>query len=171
MRTLFILVVIVFLIGCQPSPPPFLHNYTNDGFSMQPTYKYGDLITVDHNYYIKNPLKRGDVIAMQLKTQNKPQIKRIIALPGDHLLLQNNSILINKTKINEPYIEGNASYGFISPLQKQLANYNNTIPNHLVLVMGDNRLASMDSGTFGLIPTSYIQGKVIIKYGSRVERQ
>jgi len=130
---------------------------------MQPTFDHGDHITVDENYYLDHSLKKNDLVAIKLQTQDIPQIKRVIATEGDEIFFQNNSIVLNNHVLDEPYLLGNVSHGQVSILQNQLSNFNNIVPENRVLILGDNRLASMDSSKFGLIPITYVKGKVIIK--------
>jgi len=144
----------------------FHQTFTVVGNSMQPTLEPNQKIKVDSAYYTKNELKKGNIIAIKFKTKEKLNVKRIIALPEDKIIFgKDSNIYINDKKLNEPYLtQDNVHFNpkYMVLLLKQLEFYNNTIPKGYVLVMGDNRQVSIDSGNYGIIPIEYIIGKVII---------
>lgn len=136
------------------------------GDSMLPTLKNGQKVFVDEDYYQKNNMKKGDMIALKLKTQEKPFVKRIIALSGDKLEFKNNKIYINSKELEEPYLY-DKSYSYnpqnLRVLMIPLKATNNTVPKKTVFVLGDNRAASQDSTELGFLPEEYVAGKVIVK--------
>ncbi len=84
-------------------------------------------------------------------------IKRVIGLPGDHIVVDNEGdVYRNNLKLEENYIRD----GFTS----QNGPYVDVIvPDGTIFVMGDNRLQSKDSRYFGCIPISKVNGYVIIR--------
>lgn len=129
------------------------------GASMHPTFETGDYLIVDRLSYNFESPQRGDVIVF--KYPNDPSryfIKRIIGLPNETLELKANKITIynqenpNGFLLKEPYIDE------VTPgsLKKE-------IPEGKYFVMGDNRVASSDSRSWGLLDEKYIAGYAILR--------
>lgn len=86
-------------------------------------------------------------------------IKRVIALPGEHLQIKDGKVYINGEELQEDYLlegtETNAQGGqFIDII----------VPEGTVFAMGDNRGNSGDSRIFGCIPYDKIEGKVVLRF-------
>lgn len=152
----------MFVSGCDAGSNTSEYLLLNvSGDSMEPTLMSGQEISVVLG--VQN-LDRGDVVLIKLKTVSKPYVKRVIALPGDEVRFGGNSIFLNGGVLEEPYLlshNGNVSFEG-SVLEKQLEFYNNKVPSENILVLGDNRAASFDSGSFGLVPVRYVLGKVVV---------
>lgn len=85
-------------------------------------------------------------------------IKRIIGLPGEHVQIKDGKVFINGELLEEPYLED-------SVYTTENGEYVNvTVPEDCIFVMGDNRSVSMDSRSFGCVPISKIEGKVVIRF-------
>ncbi len=134
------------------------------GDSMLPTLKNGDKVFLDEEYYKKNPVKKGDIIALKLKTQEKPFVKRVIAVSGDKLEFREGNIYVNGEKLEEPYIL-DKGYHYnpekIRVVEIPLKANSNTIPKNSIFVLGDNRKESDDSFAFGFLPEEYVVGKIV----------
>lgn len=124
------------------------------GDSMEPTFIPGDRYLM-HKWakYFRDPI-RGDIVVIELPGRD-PMIKRVIAIPGDNILISENDIYINDEKIEEPYLKEpnstfcNSSFDELYKL-KEMQYY----------VLGDNRKFSEDSRDFGPIRRSYIKAFV-----------
>ena len=85
-------------------------------------------------------------------------IKRVIGLPGDHILIENGKVYINGELFEEDYLQSGVvtdnGKGYCTEL---------TVPEKTVFVMGDNRTQSTDSRCFGCIPLEKIESKVWIR--------
>jgi len=86
-------------------------------------------------------------------------IKRVIALPGEHIQIKDGKVYINGEEFQEKYLpkgtETHASGGKFIDL---------IVPEGTVFVMGDNRGNSGDSRMFGCIPYEKIEGKVVLRF-------
>ena len=85
-------------------------------------------------------------------------IKRVIALPGEHLLISDGKVYINGEELKEDYLQPQ-----ITTSVEDCPYYDLTVPENCVFVMGDNRPESTDSRRFGCIPLEKIESKVWIR--------
>lgn len=85
----------------------------------------------------------------------KSYIKRVIGIPGDHIVInEDGTVTRNGELLNEPYLKDGTT-------SRNGAYVNVIVPEGAVFAMGDNRLQSMDSRSFGCVPVSQIDGYVI----------
>ena len=130
------------------------------GDSMVPTLHENDYLIINRMVYRMGEPKNGDIIVFKtdLKQDNgkeKDLIKRVIAIPGDHLVIMDSQVYLNDKLIEEPYIDNAYTSGDIDIV----------IPDGEVFVMGDNRENSKDSRSedVGLVNESDILGEVMIR--------
>lgn len=92
-----------------------------------------------------------------LEIEKESYIKRIIGLPGEHVLIENGKVYINGEELEEPYIQDNVT--------TTEGTFNDiTVPEGCVFVMGDNRGGSKDSREIGCIPIEKIESKVWFRF-------
>lgn len=164
----------------------FVLNFKVDGRSMLPTFENGEMLLVNRNAYRSldawdvidwipgvdernvTPIldfgepERGDVVVFTPPEpgQQKPYIKRVIALPGDEVAIRDNGVYVNGVALDEEYVGGRESvcpggWQSCGPL---------TVPEGSYYVMGDNRVNSEDSRFFGPVPEENIIGKAWVVY-------
>lgn len=158
-------------------------NYRVDGSSMEPTLHNGEMLIVNRRAYLQVPLdrvlgwvpgvdieegavwypfgapQRGDIVVFQPPGNSaEPYVKRIIALPGEHVAIRNGAVYINGQRLIEPYLDEPTLWRGMTLDHEYVVE-----PGH-VFVMGDNRNNSSDSRVFGAIPLSSIVGKAWITY-------
>lgn len=86
-------------------------------------------------------------------------IKRVIALPGEHLEIKEGKVYINGEELKEDYLQEN-----VTTESMDGAFYDIVVPEGTIFVMGDNRSGSADSRMFGCIPYEKIEGKVCLRF-------
>lgn len=86
-------------------------------------------------------------------------IKRVIALPGEHIEIKDNKVYINGEKLDEPYL---ASSVVTTSLDGEF--FDLIVPEGYIFAMGDNRPQSTDCRSFGCIPIDKIEGKVWVRF-------
>jgi signal peptidase I len=128
------------------------------GSSMEPTFNTRDYLIVDQlTYQIQNP-QRGQVIVFKYpEIPERFFIKRIIGLPGETVKIEGEDVYLKSSGedfelLEEPYVEFNKN-DFMET----------TLADDEYFVMGDNRLASLDSRSWGPLKESFIIGKALIR--------
>ena len=164
--------------------------------SMMPTLLVGDFILVNkYDYGIRLPVlnrkvfpigkpQRGDVVVFRFpKDPSVDYIKRVVGVPGDHVVYKNKTVFINGEKMaQEPegsYIgtgSGLSSSGADLRIE-HLGDVNHSIlvqphirgvdadvivPEGHYFVMGDNRDNSNDSRYLGFVPDENLVGKAFM---------
>jgi signal peptidase I len=108
--------------------------------------------------YRLHPPQRGDIVILRPPTNNSTDfIKRIIALPGERLLIRDGVVYINGHKLDEPYLPEEWTQDNSPPPWSN--GDGAVIPANEYFVMGDNRNRSQDSRFFGPISRDRIDGK------------
>lgn len=153
-------------------------SYEVDGPSMQTTLMNNDRLIVwkvprtiariTHHPYIP---QRGQVIIFVESgltefgsDSSKQLIKRVIGLPGDHVVVAGGVITIyNKEHPNGFNPDKNIPFGHITEDPSDERDIDVTLDSTQIFVCGDNRPNSLDSRTFGPIDASQIVGKLSIR--------
>lgn len=154
-------------------------SYQVDGPSMQSTLHNGDRLIVwklprtwaritGHQYVPK----RGDIIILNEcglaqygdTADCKQLVKRVIGLPGDHLVVKNNVITVyNRAHPNGFQPDATLPYGKNGAIPPTTNNVDVTLTSTEVFVCGDNRGDSLDSRIFGPVQTRQIIGKLVMR--------
>ena len=153
-----VVISLIIIIGIRSFVmQPFFVN----GQSMEPNFYDGDYLIVNEIGYRFDDPKRGDVIIFHYP--NDPQqffIKRIIGLPGEKVIIENNGITI----YNKERPDGFALGEFYIPKSAVIAkDYSQELKNDEYYVLGDNRIASSDSRVWGVLEKRHIVGKAWIR--------
>jgi signal peptidase I len=163
--------------------------------SLEPTVLPGDVLFVQQYAYGLNlPLfhyqlypgaapKRGDIALFYWPKDTKwIYIKRVIGVPGDHIVYQHKKLTINGKKIkyhnigptlsletdipDQPVMKQQewltkklAHLIYIKPYVKALNTFDITVPKGHYFMMGDNRDESSDSRYWGFVPRNNFIGK------------
>lgn len=149
LKDLAVVVVVVLCVGF------FIKPIVVDGESMLPTLESKDYLLISRQAYTFGEPEHGDIVVFPHKegTDEKLYIKRVIALPGDHLTIQNGNVYINGVTLNEEYIDGADTSGDIDYV----------IPEGRIFVMGDNRNNSSDSRFFGTVKIDDVIGEAFVR--------
>lgn len=149
-------IVIVALLIVVPIRTFIFQPFFVKGQSMEPNFENGDYLIIDEISYRFREPQRGEVIVF--KYPNNPSqryIKRIIGLPGETVEVKDGKVFIANERLDESsYFPGE----IFTPGSAQLSLGNNEF-----FVLGDNRIASSDSRSWGVLPRNDIIGRVFIR--------
>jgi len=126
-----------------------------DGFSMRPTLDNGEFVLVSKlSYHQLSGYERGDIIVFHFPVNPREElVKRIIGLPGDHVMVQEQKLYVNGQLLDELYIE-----------HAPLYSGEWIVPEGHLFVLGDNRNNSNDSKDWGMLPMENVIGKAVLIY-------
>lgn len=155
-RVLIISLAIIIPVRMYIAQPFFVH-----GQSMAPTYEDGEYLIIDEISYRMEDPKRGDVIVFRYPHDpSQYYIKRIVGLPSEEVQIERSKVTIfnqsypDGITLDEPYL-GDGEYTTGSITVKLGANE--------YYVLGDNRLKSSDSRSWGTLPRKNIIGKAWVR--------
>ncbi len=128
-----------------------------EGTSMQPELRDQDRLFINKFAYRFESISRGDVVVFHYpRDPEKSYIKRVIALPGDTLRIDDGRVYVNGQRVDESYVPKRYRDGRSMP--------EIVIPQEEYFVMGDHRSISSDSRDFGPVERSLIYGKAAFIY-------
>ncbi len=130
------------------------------GASMEPNFYDHDYLLIDEiSYRLREP-DRGDVVVFRYpRDPSNYFIKRVIGLPGERLVVNEDKIFISapsgeQVEYHEPYL---------GEWIKTIGSTDITLGDRQYFVLGDNRGASLDSRSFGPIDRKAIVGRVWVR--------
>jgi signal peptidase I len=156
-RVVIISLIIIFIVRSFIIQPFFVK-----GSSMIPNFHDGDYLIVNELSYEIGKPQRGDV--MIFRYPNNPSeffIKRVIGLPGETIQIQNDKITIYNTEKPEGFVLDESHY-LASSVITAGEIFQKLGPNEYY-VLGDNRVASSDSRTWGVLNSRFIIGKAWVR--------
>lgn len=147
-----------------------LAHFVVEGTSMYSTLDTGDRVFVNKMSYRLHDPNRGDVVVLHeiMGATERDLIKRVIALPGEEIRMENCEIFIDTDptdtapaqRLSEPYLD---------PTVVTSGNCGQSIPATTiaadqVFVMGDNRAGSQDSRAIGPIAYDDLVGRAFVVF-------
>ncbi len=165
--------------------------------SMESTLLTGDYLLVDKVPFARGGawdwtlpyrgIERGDIIVFRYPVRPAEHfVKRVVALPGDHVRLVDKRLLINGRPLQEGYVQHtgfgrdafrdnfpaadyfsfNIESRWWKELRGSLRNGGVVVPAGKYFVLGDNRDHSLDSRYWGFVPRENIVGRPLLIYWS-----
>lgn len=138
-----IIIVVVILVRAFIITPVRV-----DGSSMDKFLQDGNILLL----YRLGKIDRYDIVVLDERADEEIIIKRVIGMPGETIEIKNNKIYIDGEEIEDDF-----AYGETSDYEKT------TLKEDQYFLLGDNRLISKDSRTFGPINKSDIKGVTTVR--------
>jgi signal peptidase I len=128
-----------------------------EGTSMLPVLEDQDRLFINKIAYRVGEVHAGDVVVFQYPRDHaKSYIKRVIALPGDRIRIDQGQVVVNGKLLMEPYLQGRFA--------DDRSQSEMVLPPGEYFVMGDHRSISSDSRDFGPVDRGLIYGKAVFVY-------
>lgn len=102
------------------------------------------------DWFVNNFLEMGD---------KRSYIKRVIALPGEHVKIKDGKVYINDNELEEPYLQSGVVTDVVG-----VGFDDFIVPENTVFAMGDNRNHSTDCRSFGCVPLEKIESTVSFRF-------
>lgn len=177
------LVLGLLIVGILAARSTFADHYYVPSGSMEYTLIAGDRVFVDKRAYgLRVPftdvevfdgvaVQRGDIVIFDSPRDGKRLIKRIVAIGGDEVLIQNGHLAINGEWLASPDNRALERFGD-KVIQLNLRSgggpeLSGTIENGMVLAIGDHRGNSIDGRYFGAVSEDEIYGRAVAVYYRR----
>jgi signal peptidase I len=131
------------------------------GASMEPNFYDHEYLIINEISYRFNSPERGDIVVFEYpRDPSQYFIKRVIGLPGETVEIKDGVVTIfNKDNSSGVILEEK----YLDPETKTYGDRTVALGSNEYFIMGDNRLASFDSRSFGPIDRKYIVGKVWVR--------
>jgi signal peptidase I len=168
-------VTVVLAVGIVVGVKSWVVNpYRIPSSSMEPTLhcarpgtgcesRFSDRVLANRLVYHLNEPERGDVVVFDTPPLAEQRcgaggtfVKRLIVLPGETWRMQNGVVYIGGKRLVEPYIKPRRRGSDTRPAQR--------VPKERYILLGDNRVQSCDSRTWGPASRDDIIGKVFAVY-------
>lgn len=174
---------------CQPTPDTSgmgaLRAFHVPGESMAPTIARGNFVLVDTTLaQVTTPPERGDLVVFK-STEEPGQIviSRLIAYAGDTVLMHSGRVILNHMPLAEPYAHTNLGKSANPFFRKKMRQWQErfrpyptqgeyeadlqdwgplVLPEHAMLVLGDNRDDAYDGRYYGFVPDTNIIGRAAL---------
>ena len=131
-----------------------------EGTSMLPRLEDSDRLFINKFVYHFEGIHRGDVVVFHYpRDPEKSYIKRVIALSGDRLRIDQGQVYLNGKRLREAYVP--EEYRDTKSMPETV------IPDDEYFMMGDHRSISSDSREFGPVDRDLIYGKAVFVYWPR----
>ena len=165
--------------------------------SMEDTLLIGDYLLVDKVHYAipggwgqmlpYSAIRRGEIIVFRYPVHPSQHfVKRVIALPGDHVRLVSKQVWVNGKPVAERYVvfrspvrdhyrddfpdlnylSANVEARWWLKLRALVHGGELVVPPGQYFVLGDNRDESLDSRYWGLVPRQNVIGRPLLIYWS-----
>ena len=151
-----LLLVVAAVAGIAVVRLAVLTPVTVSSGSMAPAVEVGDTVLLDRVTPRLRGWHRGDVVALREPEDGEVVLKRIIALPGETVAMEDTAIVVDGRRIPEPYADNSHLDGAYSPPV--------TVAPGAYYVLGDNRAESVDSRDWGPVGADALTGRLIASW-------
>ena len=157
--------------------------------AMENTLLQGDQVLVAQRWASGRVVRGSLVVVRYPPDPRQTFFKRVVAVGGDRVRIENKKLFVNESAVSEPYAIHNASD--VMPVRDNLpaapdfplpveewqrfltahaGDRDVTVPQGKLFVLGDNRDSSLDSRYWGWIDEGAIVGKPVLVYWSEPRR-
>jgi len=127
--------------------------------SMAPTLRSGAAVVIDKLSFRWRDPRRGEIVTASDPGTGEPIVKRVVAVGGDHIGIEDGRLVRNGAPVDESYIDNTDMDGYyFGPV---------TVPSGEVFLLGDHRADSVDSRRYGTVPVGDLEGRLLVALWGR----
>lgn len=132
------------------------------GASMEPSFQDGEYLVIDQlSYRLREPA-RGEVVVFRFPLRpSQFFIKRIVGLPGETVVVREGRVMIQNQAHPAGVILDESFY--LDGAVRTGGNVTVRLNEEEYFVLGDNRAASSDSRSWGVLPRADVVGRAWIR--------
>lgn len=132
------------------------------GASMEPNFEHSDYLVIDELSYRWREPRRGEVIVFRFP-DNPSQffIKRVIGVPHDKISVEQGRVVVHNSQLEQGAVIDESDY--LTSGTRTGGDVTIELGDEEYFVLGDNRAASSDSRSWGVLPKDQIVGRVWIR--------
>ena len=120
--------------------------------SMAPTVCTGGTVVVSR-LRAGTPVHVDDIVTFSSPTDGAETIKRVVAVEGQSVAIEDAQLVVDGQVVNEPYVDHATIDGvYFGPVR---------VPAGSVFLLGDHREVSIDSRAFGAVPVTSLDGRML----------
>lgn len=154
-------VVVISLAIIVPVRYYLIKPFYVKGASMEPNFYNHEYLIIDEISYRFSEPKRGDSVVIRYPFDlSQYFIKRVIALPGEKIKISSSRVEIFNASQPQGFV---LNEDYLSKDMKTLGEVEITLKSDEYYVLGDNRIASLDSRVFGPISRQYVIGRTLLR--------
>jgi signal peptidase I len=166
----------------------FVQTFVIPGGSMEGTLLPGDRILAT-TFSPRHPERGKLLLFLSPEDRSLVLVKRVIAVPGDHIRISRKVVILNGSALDEKYVirKLGEEYPYLDELPNessfegcaeghemlshQVVNGEIVVPVGEYFVLGDNRENSLDSRCWGFVGSDDLIGKPLMIYDSVDQRE
>ncbi len=165
-------------------------------FLLVTQYSYGLRLPITNTRFIKiSDPKRGEIAVFHFPPDpSVDYVKRIVGLPGDHIVYRHKTLYVNGVKAQQTYVGPAIDYEpegdievklyeedlmgvkhpiLVNPNTTENHAYDLIVPPGMYFAMGDNRDGSYDSRYWGFVPEENLVGRaqyILLSYDNQAKK-
>ena len=158
-QSALLLVVLAMSIGSYYAISHFLlQSVEVVGSSMQPTLKEKGHYLLNRWTFRNREPKRNDVVVIRDPGDHGFSVKRVVAVEGESIHFKDGKVYVDGRELQEPYLLPGTHTFTYTRVHEQFI----TCGKGQYFVLGDNRLVSVDSRSYGPVSREDILGLVML---------
>jgi len=157
----FAKIVVISLAIVVPIRYFIIQPFYVKGSSMEPNFYDHEYLIIDEISYRFYQPNRGDIVVFKYpKNTSEYFIKRVIGLPGERVVIKDGEVTIHNINHSEGV---KLAETYLAKDVKTLGDVDIILTANEYFVLGDNRMASLDSRIFGALNRKYIVGRTLLR--------